>query len=58
MKNPAAYKWGFGDFETGPAFASLTFFFAAKGGGAVGLPEAGGLRKCQWISSEGTLTDA
>jgi len=58
MKNPAEYKWGFGDLDTGKIFSSIQYFFAAQGGGSVGLPETGGLRKCQWINDDGSLTDA
>jgi hypothetical protein len=58
MKNPAAYKWGFGDFDSGPVFASISYIFAAEKGGGLGLPETGGLHKCHWINSDGTLTDA
>ena len=58
LKNPAAFKWGFGDFDTGHAFASMSYIYAAAGGGGVGLPDTGGLYKCQWINSDGTLTDA
>jgi hypothetical protein len=58
MQTPAAFKWGFGDFESGHAFASVSYVFAAQGGGGVGLPDAGGLYKCQWIKEDGTLIDA
>jgi hypothetical protein len=58
MKNPAEYKWGFGDPAKGKIFTSIQYFFAAQGGGSVGLPETGGLRKCQWINDDGSLTDA
>jgi hypothetical protein len=58
LKTPAAYAWGFGDFDSGTKFSSMSFTFAAKGGGGVGLPETGGLRKCQVIKSDGSLADA
>ena len=58
LKNPAALKWGFGEFETGHAFASVSYVFATKGGGGVGLPETGGVYKCKWIKEDGSLVDA
>ncbi|MES2493633.1 MAG: hypothetical protein V4579_10185 [Pseudomonadota bacterium] len=58
MKTPAAFKWGFGDFDKGHAFARVSYVFAAQGGGGVGLPETGGLYKCHWIKEDGTLTNA
>lgn len=58
MKNPAGFDWGFGEDTGKPQFFSMTFMFAAKGGGAVGLPRQGGLRKCSYIQADGTFADA
>lgn len=58
MKAPAAYSWGFGDFDTGTIFSSVQFMFAASGGGSVGLPDTGGLKKCQLIDENGMLMNA
>lgn len=57
MKTPAAFQWGFGDFDSGVKFSSMSFQFASTTG-AVGLPETGGLRKCQIIQNDGSLIDS
>ena len=57
MKTPAAFHWGFGDFDSGVSFSSMSFQFAAAGGGGVGLPETGGLRKCLIIQADGSLIE-
>lgn len=58
MKNPAAYDWAFGDFDKGTSIMSVYYQFAAEGGGAVGLTKNGGLKKCSFISDNGSLIDA
>jgi hypothetical protein len=58
MKNPAGFRWGFGKDTSKAQFGSMTYFFAAQGGGSVGLPDVGGLEKCEYIQSDGTLRDA
>ena len=58
FKNPAAYSWGFGEGSNEHIVSSITYFFAAQGGGSVGLPNSGGLKKCQWIKEDGTFIDA
>ena len=58
MKNPAGYRWGFGEDTSKAQFGSMSLVFAAQGGGGVGLPDVGGLEKCQFIRSDGSLSDA
>lgn len=58
MKTPAAYRWGFGEDTSQAQFFSVSYFYAAQGGGSVGLPESGGLEKCQFINADGTFTNA
>jgi hypothetical protein len=58
MKNPAGFRWGYGSDTSKAQFGSMSLIFAAKGGGSVGLPESGGLEKCSWIQSDGSMTNA
>jgi hypothetical protein len=58
QKSPAGFDWGFGTDTSKAQFFSIQYFFGAQGGGAVGLPGKGGLRKCAFIQSDGTFIDA
>ncbi len=58
MKNPAGFRWGFGDDTSKAQFGSMSLIFAAQGGGSVGLPETGGLEQCSWIQADGSLINA
>jgi hypothetical protein len=58
FKNPAAFEWGFGEGAERKVISSITYFFSSQGGGSVGLPDSGGLKKCQWIKDDGTFVDA
>ena len=58
MKTPAEYRWGVGDPGAGVTFSRVQYFFAGSGNSQVGLPETGGLERCQFIQSDGTLVDA
>jgi hypothetical protein len=58
MNNPAAYRWGFGEDTTQAQLGSMSLMFAAVGGGSVGLPDTGGLEKCEYVQADGTLKDA
>jgi hypothetical protein len=58
LKTPAGFDWGFGDDTSKAQFMSISYFFAAEKGGAVGLPDQGGIRKCSYINSDGSFEDA
>ena len=58
MKNPGAYRWGFGEDTTQAQLGSMSLMFAAVGGGSVGLPDTGGIEKCEYVQADGTLNDA
>jgi hypothetical protein len=58
MKNPAEFRWGYGDDFTKAQFETMSFIFAAKNGGGLGLAKDGGLSKCQFVQPDGSLKNA
>ncbi|RXZ66034.1 hypothetical protein [Pelagerythrobacter rhizovicinus] len=58
MKNPAAVRWGYGRDMSKSQFGTTTSIFAEESGGGVSLSEDGGLEKCQFVRSDGSLVDA
>jgi hypothetical protein len=58
LKNPAAFRWGYGADTSKAQLGSMSLVFAAQGGGGVGLPETGGLERCSWIQPDGSMIDA
>ena len=58
MKAPEEFSWGYGDTKSGHIFASAQYIYAATGvDEGIVLPVTG-LRKCQWIKDDGSLSDA
>lgn len=58
MKTVTGTDWGYGASRDGKQLGSIRMFFAAKGGGSVGLTEGGGIRRCRFIQPDGSYKDA
>jgi len=54
LKRPAAFHWGYGPDTSKVQFFKMSLIFSGQRGG-VGLPDEGGLKKCERVKNDGAL---